>query len=192
MAWEKRLTGRGAGIAAFVTSVVGLPGTFDDLSTWEEWFGIASRWADQISVYQQVAPFLFFGALGYGLFLLSKWLWRLIKGRMASVGFTKVTAVPVEGIEDIERFQAELVKYLAAMPRGPLGTQDIALAQALLPFAEKARRVLDEQGIPHPQIDVGVMFEGPLNWGKFLARVLAVGDDVEKARKVYLQMTEGT
>lgn len=94
-------------------------------------------------------------------------------------------AVSVRGIVEIERCHQELVRYIESQPPDPISFEHVALSHEFLPHIERACQILDEQEIPHPEVNSGVVFDGTGKWGKFLARVLAVKHDVNKARLVY-------
>ena len=104
------------------------------------------------------------------------------------IGIGPSRTVPVRDIAEIERCQQELVKYIRSQPPDPITFEHNALSLELLPHVERACQILDEQDIPYPGIDMGIVFESTGKWGTFLARLLAVKHDVEKARLVYGQM----
>ena len=104
-------------------------------------------------------------------------------------GSTRPTLV--RGIAEIERCHQELVKYICSQQPDQIGFEDNALWVAFQPHIETVCRILDEQEIPHPEIDTDIILVGTREWGTFLAKVLAVKHDVEKARLVYGEMRSG-
>ena len=100
----------------------------------------------------------------------------------------RLRATPVRGIAEIERCHKELVKYIRSQPPGPIGFEHVALWGEFQPHIVTVCRILDEQKIPYPEIDTSIIFVGTGEWRTFFARLLAVKDDVEKARLVYGQM----
>ena len=100
----------------------------------------------------------------------------------------RLRATPVRGIAEIERCHTELVKYIRSQPPDPIGFEHVALWGEFQPHIVNVCRILDEQKIPYPEIDPGIIFVGTGKWRTFLARLLAVKDDVGKARLVCGQM----
>ena len=101
---------------------------------------------------------------------------------------TRLRKSPVWGVAEIERCHQELVKYIRSQPPDPIGFEHVALWGEFQPHIVDVCRILDEQKIPYPEIDVSIIFVDMGKWGTFLARLLAVKDDVRKARLVYSQM----
>ena len=106
------------------------------------------------------------------------------------IGLGPSRTIPVRGITEIERCQQELVKYIRSQPPDPIGAghEHVALWEEFKPHIVAACHILDEQAIPRPEIRESVVFEGTAEWGTFLARLLAVRNDVEKARLVHDSM----
>ena len=113
---------------------------------------------------------------------------RIRRSFFRVIGLGPSRTAPVHGIAEIETCHQELVKYIRSQPPDPITFEHNALSHELLPHLEQVQQLLDEQDIPHPDIDMHIVFEGTGEWGTFLARLLAVKDDVEKARLVYGQM----
>ena len=114
---------------------------------------------------------------------------RLIK---RSIGAGTTRSTPIRGVAEIERCHRELVKYIRSQPPDPINFEHVALTQEFLPHIERACQILDEQNIPHPGIDADLVFDGMGEWGKFLARLLAVKHDVNKARLLHGEMQRRT
>ena len=104
------------------------------------------------------------------------------------IGLGSPHTVPVRGIAEIEQCHQELVKYIRSQLPDPIEFEHVALWKEFQPHIETVCHILDEQKIPHPEIDAGIILVGTGEWGTFLARLLAVKGDVEKARLVYGQM----
>lgn len=93
-------------------------------------------------------------------------------------------SVPMRGQEELKRFHEAFVEYLQ-VPAGPvIGNMQVAASDKFRPHIEGLCRLLDEQGIPHPDIPDGIVFDDTHKWGIFLAKLLAFRDDLEKARPV--------
>lgn len=65
MSWRRSL-----GFASLLITILGIPGTVENVPVWLDWFEKAHRWFAEMSFYQQVAPFLFYG----GLAAMFSWL----------------------------------------------------------------------------------------------------------------------
>ena len=113
---------------------------------------------------------------------------RLTRRIKRGIGADSTRPIPVSGIAEIERCHQELVNYIRSQPPDPINFKHVALTQEFLPHIERARQILDEQNIAHPDIDADLVFNGMSEWGAFLARLLAVKHNVQKARLVYGQM----
>ena len=110
---------------------------------------------------------------------------RLKRQLRRIVGIASPSKTPMYGIAEIERCHAELVKHIDSQPPDPISFKHVALSHALLPHIETVHRILDKQRIPHPDIELNLIFEGVQEWGMFLARLMAAKDDVEEARLIY-------
>ena len=92
---------------------------------------------------------------------------------------------PLKGVDELERCQQALIKYMEVPIHSPISEAEIAATGELLPHVHALIRVLDEQDVPHPKLDAGIVFTGTVVWRDFLAQLWAVRDDEEKARQVY-------
>lgn len=116
--------------------------------------------------------------------------WEDLKqGRMAappagpSPSETHTTMVPMQGIPELERCHQALVKYMAIPAQRPISNDEIAGCAELYP-AELCR-ILDEQDIPHPEIDYGITIVDTGVWARFLGDLRAVRHDIDQARRVH-------
>lgn len=117
--------------------------------------------------------------------------WRWAKAISADAA-AAVKAPPVPWHEALERCHAAFVKYMK-VPAGPvIGNRQIAASDKFRPHVERLCRLLDEQGIPRPDIPDGIVFNDTHKWSVFLAKLWAFRDDPEQAKKVYPKMREGT
>lgn len=135
-----------------------------------------------MNLYQQAAPFLFYGSLASGIawmvvYILPGWLSKLFSTR------------PMTGIPELEHCQQALIEYSGVPAERVISAAEIAASHAALVPLYAACKVLDGQQIPHPEVDKGIVLLGSAEWIDFLARVLAVRHDLEDARRVYRSMT---
>ena len=93
--------------------------------------------------------------------------------------------VPIARIGELERCHQALVKYMAIPAGRPIGEDEIAGSAELYPHLAELCRILDEQGIPHPEIDYDLTIVDTGPWAKFLGDLWAVRHDIELARRVY-------
>ena len=93
--------------------------------------------------------------------------------------------VPIARVAELERCHQALVKYMAIPARRPIGEDEIAGSAELYPHLAELCRILDEQDIPHPEIDYGLTIVDTGPWAKFLGDLWAVRHDIEQARRVY-------
>ena len=92
----------------------------------------------------------------------------------------------IRGIPELERCQQALVKYSAIPSERMVGSAHIAGSTELYPYMTDLCRVLDEQEIPHPEIDYdGLTIVDTGKWSRFLGELWAVRHDIERARRVY-------
>ena len=142
-------------------------------------FDQARQSTSQMNLYQQTAPFLFYGSIASGIawravYILPDWLSKLFSTR------------PMAGIPELKRCHQVLVKYMAIPPTSPISSEEIAGSAELYPHMEALCCVLDEQNIPHPDIDHdGLIIVDYGKWSVCLGKLWAVRHDVEQARKVY-------
>ena len=106
-------------------------------------------------------------------------LWRTLTATIAS------TTTPMAGIPELKHCQQALVKYMAIPSQPTLGSAHIAGSAELYPYMTDLCRVLDEQEIPHPEIDYYLEIVGTGIWSKFLGALWAVRHDIEQAKRVY-------
>ena len=85
--------------------------------------------------------------------------------------FRKVNSVP-PWHEDLERCHQELVKYMGTPLGRKIDHRIISASAALYPHMAKLCEVLDEQQIPHPEIDYGVTIVNTGIWSKFLGKLM--------------------
>lgn len=126
----------------------------------------------------------FASAAGKGVSLLRNVLHRA----MVAVGLRSVS---LRGQEELKRCHEAFVEYLEVPPGPIIGNMQVAASEKFRPHIEGLCQLLDEQGIPHPEIPDGIVFDNTHQWGMFLARLLASRDDLERARQVYPNMREG-
>lgn len=93
--------------------------------------------------------------------------------------------VPIASIPELERCHQALVKYMAIPAQRPIGKDEIAGSAELYPYMAELCRILDEQRIPHPEIDYHLTIVDTGPWAKFLGDLWAVRHDIEQARRVY-------
>ena len=86
--------------------------------------------------------------------------------------------------EALERCHAAFLEYMKVPASSPISNEEIAATQAFLPHVHELCRLLDKQGIPHPDIPDGLIFDDTGKWGDFMARLLAVRGDIDEARTV--------
>lgn len=94
-------------------------------------------------------------------------------------------AGPMAGIPELERCHQALVKYMAIPAQSPISKDEIAGSAELYPHMAELCRILDEQGIPRPDIDYHLTIVNTGPWAKFLGDLWAVRHDIEQARCVY-------
>ncbi|MCY4471135.1 MAG: hypothetical protein OXC08_20660 [Thiotrichales bacterium] len=93
---------------------------------------------------------------------------------------------PMQGIAELERCQQALVKYMAIPLERPVGRAEIAGSVELYPYMTDLCRVLNDQGIPHPEIDYrGLTIVDTGKWRRFLGDLWAVRHDLERAKCVH-------
>ena len=108
-------------------------------------------------------------------------------------GACNVDAPKAPWHDDLDRCHKKLVKYSREPYEYPVGHQEIAATQAFLPHIVRLCHVLDEHDISHPPLDTSdLTFTGTIEWGDFMARLMAVRGDLEEARKVYPKMLRGS
>jgi len=93
----------------------------------------------------------------------------------------------IKGVPELERCREALVKYMG-LPTGRLSDipARIAGSAELYPYMTDLCRVLDEQKIPHPEIDwdaTTIIATG--KWSRFLGELWAVRHNIDAARRVY-------
>lgn len=113
----------------------------------------------------------------------------LLSGRLELQGTGRTRgkdeAVSMAGIPELERCQQALVKYMALPTSRMVGSVEIAGSAELYPYMAELCHILDEQEIPHPEIDYHFSIVDTGEWAKFLGNLWAVRHDIEKARLVY-------
>ena len=160
----------------------------EGLPAWRRWGRATGEWWAEMTGYQM------FGWQGYLVPAASLALWWWVyfppkweRRRREAKRATKLasTTTPIEGVAELERCQKRLVIYLTVPVDSPVSQLQIAATQEFLPHVVRLCRILDEQGIPHPPIRRGLTFTGTGEWGRFLAELMAVQHDIERARRVY-------
>ena len=97
-----------------------------------------------------------------------KWLWYRITGRPRK---RRLKNVP-----DLQRCLDELIRYSGLEFPAKVTAREIGQTNVLLVHLERARHVLDKQGISHPKIEKGLVLENCQEWINVLSRVLARDD----------------
>ena len=108
--------------------------------------------------------------------------WERRTGTLA--GYT-ARIVSMMGIEELERCRQAPVKYMAIPSQRMIGSAKIAGSAELYPYMADLCRVLDDQGISHPEIDYHLEIVDTGTWARFLGDLWAVRHDLERARLVY-------
>ena len=106
-----------------------------------------------------------------------------LSGRRTAPAASATT--PMAGIAELDLCQKALVKYMA-IPSQSIGeSAQIAGSAELYPHMATLCGILDEQGIPHPEIDYYLTIGDTGPWAKFLGDLWAVRHDIEQAQRVY-------
>ena len=115
-----------------------------------------------------------------------RWFRHLRKSRRSvAAPKTHSGTNPMRGIEELERCQQALVKYMAIPAQRMAGSAHNAGSAELYPYMVELCRILDDQGIPHPEIDYHLEIVDTGVWSRFLGDLWAVRHDIERARRVY-------
>ena len=153
---------------------------------WLRWLGILDIQSvvDAVNIlYQQYGPWSMLLAVAVSFVWWFYWyppIWfrrcwpRLVHGSHS-----------MSGIPELVRCQQALIKYMAIPRERPISSAEIAGSVELYPYMTDLCRILDEQGIPHPQIDYGLTIVDTRKWSKFLGDLWAVRHDTAKARCVH-------
>ena len=110
-------------------------------------------------------------------------------GRMATWSRIRYGTVPIAKVPELEHCWDALIEYSAIPAEKVISAAEIAASNAALAPLYAACKVLDDQQIPRPEVDKGIVLSGSAEWIEFLARVLAVQHDLEDARRIYQHMT---
>ena len=93
----------------------------------------------------------------------------------------------MRGIPELERCREALVEYMA-IDEQVIGSATVAGTAKLYPYLTDLCRILDEQEIPHPEIEYTVLeIRNTGIWSRFLGDLWAERHDIERARRVYLE-----
>lgn len=185
-------------VATVFYNLVDLPVRIEEgVPAWSGWLRATGEWVAEVAQYQV------WGWQGYLVpIVVTVLFWwvhypprfeqrrratrRAKKGKRAPAwDFRTPDSIPIQGIEELKRCQMALVKYMAIPRSSPIGSAEIAGSVELYPFMTDLCRILDEQAIPHPEIDYGIIIVDTKRWSKFVGDLWAVRHDIEKARRLY-------
>ena len=172
MAWKRRTNRLLAGSA----TIIGIPGMYGDTQMWWRLLKHVGMGIETVTDYLEFAPLILVASLIYlAVFeghALVRWLFRR-------------RVIPMTGHAEVEHCQQVLIKYLAIPSQRMLGSAHIAGSLELYPYMTELCRVLDDQGIPHPEIDYHLEIVDTGVWSRFLGDLWAVRHDIKRARRVY-------
>ena len=108
---------------------------------------------------------------------------------MAAWSRIRYGTAPIAKVPELEHCLDALIEYSGIPAERVISAAEIAASNAALAPLYAVCKILDDQQIPHPKVDNGIVLLGSAEWIDFLARVLAVRHDLEQARRVYRSMT---
>ena len=165
-------------------SIIGIPGTLEDISIWIDWIDNADRWSAEMSFYQQAAPFLFFG----GIAIPSVWLvvYKLPEwiGRKRNA-FKKLCPMIDQCLDVMHEMEEEgssdaLLSLQLGIPHGwdRLRSRLIALSNEL------DRLEVPRLSVPNPDYQIDEFY----CWREYLSHLapIAKHGDLAKARGIIL------
>ena len=139
----------------------------DDVAVWNRWVGdMNPAWSGPL--------------MGGGAVIIAMWL----ASRILHAKTNAPNTVALGWHDELKRCHAAFLEYMKVPASSPISNEEIAATQAFLPHVHELCRLLDKQGIPHPVIPDGLVFDHTGKWGDFMARLLAVRGDLDEARKV--------
>ena len=168
MGWKSNLVR-----LALVEGIIAAIGTgsflmFPEFGPWH-WYGVAALMAAAV-------PFTYISDWR------AKWRERVAARSTASA---HAGTNPIQGFPELEACRAALTGYMALPATRMVGSAHIVGSAKLYPYLADLCRILDEQEIPHPEIDYHLTIVDTGKWARFLGDLWAARHDLERARRVY-------